>query len=101
MNMQPNQKLTKPDEFISLFKSVIDDLKKTGTDGEWHGSCPYIACREKKNQKFYVNEISGLYKCHVCGVAGNAITFAKEFGKDLRPHSYEQSDLPPKSCTSS
>ena len=77
--------LTKSLLISQLFKSVISDLKSASGSGELHGPCPYEACRERTKHTFYVNETSGLFKCHRCGTQGNAISFAKDFGKDPTP----------------
>lgn len=73
-------------EYISLFKRHVQNLKKLGSSLEWRGLCPYHACRGKKKSKFYINETTGQFKCHRCGEKGNAITFARDFGEDETPY---------------
>ncbi|MFC1620182.1 toprim domain-containing protein [Candidatus Neomarinimicrobiota bacterium] len=71
-------------EGIELYRRHIPDLR-SATNGEWVGSCPYPACKDKRPPKFYVNGDTLRFHCKRC-VRGNAIKFAKDFGEDYHPY---------------
>src|SRR6187455_3491951 len=48
-------------------------LKRVGQ--RYRGLCPF---HQEKTASFYVNQELGVYKCHGCGVSGDAITFVRE-----------------------
>lgn len=50
------------------------ELKRSGS--EFKGCCPFHG---EKTPSFFVNPQKGLYNCFGCGVAGNALTFLKEY----------------------
>ena len=50
------------------------ELKRSGN--EFKGCCPFHG---EKTPSFFVNPQKGLYNCFGCGVAGNALTFLKEY----------------------
>lgn len=50
------------------------ELKRSGN--EFKGCCPFHG---EKTPSFFVNPQKGLYNCFGCGVAGNALTFLKDY----------------------
>lgn len=50
------------------------ELKRSGN--EFKGCCPFHG---EKTPSFFVNPQKGLYNCFGCGIAGNALTFLKEY----------------------
>lgn len=50
------------------------ELKRSGN--EFKGCCPF---HNEKSPSFFVSPSKGVYNCFGCGVAGNALTFLKEY----------------------
>ena len=93
------------------------ELKRSGN--EFKGCCPFHG---EKTPSFFVNPQKGLYNCFGCGVAGNALTFLKEYenltagdalkelsrqtGIELpkepinKSHTYKKTPVPPKPAVS-
>ena len=93
------------------------ELKRSGN--EFKGCCPFHG---EKTPSFFVNPQKGLYNCFGCGVAGNALTFLKEYenltaGEALKElsrqtgielpkepvnksHTYKKTPVPPKPAVS-
>lgn len=82
-----------PHDFINLYKKYIPDLRRTGSNGEWVGSCSLLGCKEKNKARFYANENSGLFHCKVCGEAGNIIQFCRLVSEDY--HQFCDAPCPP------
>ena len=70
-------------DFVEQLKSSIDIVKvigeyvrleRKGATGRYTGLCPF---HQEKTPSFSVNQQRQFYKCFGCGVAGDAIKFAK------------------------
>ena len=71
-------------DYLSLFQSNLQRVRKAGSDGQYIALCPY---HKDKNPSFSVNTIVGVWNCKACGKRGNAYQFAKDFNMD-NPNQY-------------
>ena len=56
-------------DYLSLFQSNLQRVRKAGSDGQYIALCPY---HKDKNPSFSVNTIVGVWNCKACGKRGNA-----------------------------
>ena len=67
-------------EILNLFERHCENIK--GRGNQRIALCPF---HDDAKHSFSINIVEGLYNCKSCGVSGNAIKFAKEFGDDPKP----------------
>jgi DNA primase len=78
--MKPMKKLKRDIQPVDYYKNVagINSVKHTGNG--WHQTdslCPFHD--DRKPGTFYINFVSGAFKCHSCGAhGGDFLCFHKE-----------------------
>ena len=71
-------------DYLELFQTKLQKLRRAGSNGQYVALCPY---HEDRQPSFSVNVDTGLWNCKSCGVKGNAYQFAKDMDMD-KPHQY-------------